>query len=110
MRAFFVSEEVKMLPSDFYIFGLGGIGCGVTSFLVSSFLNKPPELIKRIEYALISGFGALAICWLGYRYFPERFEIWDAVPYGIMIGLFGVGRVVDWIAKRYGIDKDGDLK
>lgn len=99
-----------MLLNEVYILGLSGVGCGVTSFLVSSFLNKPPELIKRIEYALISGFGALAICWLGYRYFPERFEIWDAIPYGIMIGLFGVGRVVDWIAKRYGIDKGGDLK
>ena len=47
----------------------------------------------------------MAICWLGYRYFPERFEAWDAVPYGVMIGLFGIGRVLDWIAKRYGLDK-----
>ncbi|WP_406019849.1 hypothetical protein [Succinivibrio sp.] len=47
----------------------------------------------------------MAICWLGYRYFPERFDAWDAVPYGVMIGLFGIGRVLDWIAKRYGLDK-----
>lgn len=94
-----------MLPSEVTLFGLGGMACGVTSFLVSSFFKKPPELIRRIYYALISGIGAMAICWLGYRYFPERFEAWDAVPYGVMIGLFGIGRVLDWIAKRYGLDK-----
>lgn len=94
-----------MLPSEVTLFGLGGMACGVTSFLVSSFFKKPPEFERRVYYALISGIGAMAICWLGYRYFPERFEPWDAIPYGVMIGLFGIGRVLDWIAKRYGIDK-----
>ncbi|WP_295365768.1 hypothetical protein [uncultured Succinivibrio sp.] len=94
-----------MLPSEVILFGSGGMACGVTSFLVSSFFKKPPEFERRIYYALISGIGAMAICWLGYRYFPERFEPWDAIPYGVMIGLFGIGRVLDWIAKRYGIDK-----
>lgn len=94
-----------MLPSEVTLFALGGMACSVTSFLVSSFFKKPPEFIRRIYYALISGIGAMAICWLGYRYFPERFESWDAVPYGVMIGLFGIGRVLDWIAKKYGLDK-----
>ena len=94
-----------MLPSEVILFGSGGMACGVTSFLVSSFFKKPPEFERRIYYALISGIGAMSIYWLGYRYFPERFEPWDAIPYGVMIGLFGIGRVLDWIAKRYGIDK-----
>ena len=94
-----------MLPSEVILFGSGGMACSVTSFLVSSFFRRPPEFVRRLYYALISGIGAMAICWLGYRYFPERFEAWDAVPYGVMIGLFGIGRVLDWIAKRYGLDK-----
>ncbi|MGN0903418.1 MAG: hypothetical protein ACI4M9_09030 [Succinivibrio sp.] len=99
-----------MLPSEVVMFVLGGMACAVTSFLVSSFLRKPSELGQRIYYALISGIGAMAICWLGYRYFPERFEALDAVPYSVMIGMFGIGRVLDWIAKRYGLDKNGEEK
>ena len=95
-----------MLPSEVTLFALGGMACSVTSFLVSSFFKKPPEFIRRIYYAMISGIGAMAICWLSYRYFPERFEAWYAVPYGVMIGLLGIGRVLNWIAKRYGIDKN----
>ncbi len=86
------------------MFVLGGIACGITSFLVCSFFKKPVTVIRRAEYAAISGIGTTAICWLALRYFPERFEPWDAIPYGIMIGLFGIGRVLDWIAKKYGLE------
>ena len=110
MRAFFVSEVCVMSSEQILYFFLGGISCGITSFLVSTFFKRPENFVRRVEYGAISGIGAVAICWLGYRYFPSRFEAIDAIPYGIMIGLFGIGRVLDWIAKKYGLETGGDKK
>lgn len=89
---------------DMMMFVGGGLSCAVTSFLVSSFFKKPEDIFKRVEYALISGLGAVAICWLGCKYFPNRFDVTDSIPYSILIGLFGIGRILDWIAKKYGIE------
>ena len=86
------------------MFGGGGLACALTSFLVSSFFKRPEQTVRRVQYAMISGLGAVAICWLGCKYFPERFDVTDSIPYSILIGLFGIGRVLDWIAKKYGIE------
>ena len=93
-----------MVWSDVLMFGGGGLACALTSFLVSSFFKRPEQTVRRVQYAMISGLGAVAICWLGCKYFPERFDVTDSIPYSILIGLFGIGRVLDWIAKKYGIE------
>ncbi len=99
------------MPQDAVIlFVVGGVLCAVTSFLLGSYLKKPAAVIRRIEYALISGFGSFALCWIAYRKFPEKFEPIDAIPYSIIIGLFGIGRVIDWIAKKYGLEGKTELQ
>ena len=97
-----------MTTLEILLFASGGLACAITSFLVGSFFKRPAEIKRRIEYAAISGAGAVAICWLGCKYFPDRFEAWDSVPYSILIGLFGIGRVLDWIAKRYGLEPNAE--
>ena len=94
-----------MATQDLMLFFAGGAACALTSFLVAAFLKKPDSTRRRIEYALISGTGAIALCWLASKYFPERFEPWDSIPYSILIGFFGIGRVLEWVAKRYGIER-----
>lgn len=93
-----------MSTLDLMLFLAGGVACAITSYLVAAFFKKPDNHRQRIVYALISGAGAIAICWLASKYFPERFEPWDSIPYSILIGLFGIGRVLQWIAKRYGVE------
>ena len=44
--------------------------------------------------------------WLGVRYFPEYVGVWDVIPLSFLIGLIGIGNVVDVIAKKYGIKVD----
>ena len=44
--------------------------------------------------------------WLGVRYFPEYVGVWDVIPLSFLIGLIGIGNVVDVIAKKYGIKAD----
>ena len=43
---------------------------------------------------------------LGVRYFPEYVGVWDVIPLSFLIGLIGIGNVVDVIAKKYGIKAD----
>ena len=93
-----------MPTENIFLFLAGGLCCSVTSFLIGSFFKKPKEVIKRIEYGLISGIGSIAICWLAVRYYPDQFEPFDAIPYSILIGFLGIGRVLEWIAKKYGIE------
>lgn len=88
----------------------GGVSCAITSYLVAAYLGKPASKAKRKLYACISGIGATAISWLGWRLVPA-FDPYDAIPVGIMVGLFGLGRVLDTIAKKYGIEeRDNDPK
>ena len=98
-----------MTTESLLLFFMGGLVCGVTSFLVGSFFKNPEDLKRRVEYAAISGVGAVAICWLACKYYPERFEPWDSIPYSILIGLFGIGRVLDFLAKRYGIESKKEI-
>lgn len=89
-------------------FLLGGVACAITSFLITSYLKSPESLLKRFEYALISFCGCVAICWLANKYFPERFDKWDSIPYSILIGFCGIGRVVDKIGEKYGIKTEAE--
>ena len=93
-----------MATTNLMLFLAGGAVCAITSFLVATFLKKPDSVKRRIEYALISGTGSFALCWLASKYFPDRFDPWDSIPYSILIGFLGIGRVLEWVAKRYGIE------
>ena len=44
--------------------------------------------------------------WLGVRYFPEYVGVWDVIPLSFLVGLIGIGNVVDVVAKKYGIKAD----
>ena len=44
--------------------------------------------------------------WLGVRYFPEYVGVWGVISLSFLIGLIGIGNVVDVIAKKYGIKAD----
>ena len=90
------------------IFIIGGVACAVTSFLITSYLKTPESVLKRIEYALINFAGSFAICWLANKYFPSKFEVWDSIPYSILIGFCGIGRIVNKIAERYGIKTEAE--
>lgn len=105
----FSSQFGELTP---YInFLLGGLSCAVTSYLVAAYLGKPSGKAKRKLYACISGIGAIAIAWLGWRVFPGTFAPHDSIPMGIMVGLFGLGRILDTIEKKYGIEeRDNDPK
>lgn len=84
-------------------FLLGGVACALTTFLIASYLKSPEKIMKRILYALISFFGAFSICWLANKYFPDRFEASDSIPYSILIGFFGIGKVIAKVGEKYGI-------
>jgi hypothetical protein len=84
-------------------FLVGGFACAITSFLITSYLKSPEKIGKRILYALISFFGAFSICWLANKYFPDRFEASDSIPYSILIGFLGIGKVIAKVGERYGI-------
>ena len=85
------------------IFVISGICCGVMTFTIACYRSRPPEMIKRIEYALIACFGCFSLSWLGVRYFPEYVGVWDAIPLSFLVGFLGIGNVIDVIAKKYGI-------
>jgi hypothetical protein len=89
-------------------FLIGGFACAVTTFLIASYLKSPESLIKRFEYALLSGVGAFALCWLANKYFPEKFEVADSIPYSILIGFLGVGKVIDKVGEHYGIKSEAE--
>ena len=81
------------------------------TFIIACYREKPPKMMKRIEYALISGMGCFSLSWLGVRYFPEYFTAYDVIPLSFLIALIGIGNAVDVVAKKYGIKADTeDLK
>ena len=88
------------------IFIISGICCGIMTFVIACYRSKPPEKIRRIEYALISCMSCFSLSWLGVRYFPEYFNAYDSIPLSFLVGLIGIGNVVDVIAKKYGIKAD----
>ena len=93
------------------IFIISGVCCGVMTFVIACYRSKPPEMIKRAEYALIACFGCFSLSWLGVRYFPEYMTEWDSIPLSFLVGFLGIGNVVDLIAKKYGIkNENGDLQ
>lgn len=92
------------------IFVISGICCGIMTFTIACYRSRPPEMIKRVEYALIACFGCFSLSWLGVRYFPEYVGVWDAIPLSFLVGFLGIGNVIDVIAKKYGIKaENGDL-
>lgn len=93
------------------IFVISGICCGVMTFVIACYRSRPPEMIKRIEYALIACFGCFSLSWLGVRYFPEYMTEWDSIPLSFLVGFLGIGNVIDVFAKKYGIkNENGDLQ
>ena len=93
------------------IFVVSGICCGVMTFTIACYREKPPKVIKRIEYALISAMGVFSLSWLGVRYFPEYMTEWDSIPLSFLVGFLGIGNVIDVVAKKYGIkNENGDLQ
>ena len=61
------------------IFIVSGVCCGIMTFIIACYREKPPKVMKRIEYALISSMGCFSLSWLGVRYFPEYVTTWDAI-------------------------------
>ena len=95
-----------MDTKNILIFAISGVCCGIMTFIIACYRSKPPKMMKRIEYALISGMGCFSLSWLGVRYFPEYFTVFDTIPLSFLIGLIGIGNVVDVILKKYGIKND----
>ena len=92
------------------IFIISGVCCGVMTFTIACYRSRPPEMVRRVEYALISAMGVFSLSWLGVRYFPEYMNEWDAIPLSFLVGFLGIGNVIDVLAKKYGIKTDnGDL-
>lgn len=93
------------------IFVISGVCCGVMTFVIACYRSRPPEMIKRVEYALIACFGCFSLSWLGVRYFPEYMTEWDSIPLSFLVGFLGIGNVIDVVAKKYGIkNENGDLQ
>ena len=95
-----------MDTENILIFAVSGVCCGVMTFIIACYRSKPPKMVKRVEYALISGMGCFSLSWLGVRYFPEYFTAYDVIPLSFLVGLIGIGNVVDVIAKKCGIKAD----
>lgn len=95
-----------MDTKNILIFAISGVCCGIMTFTIACYRSKPPEMVRRVEYALISGMGCFSLSWLGVRYFPEYFTAYDVIPLSFLVGLIGIGNVVDVIAKKYGIKAD----
>lgn len=95
-----------MDTKNILIFAISGICCGVMTFTIACYRERPPEIVKRIEYALIASFGCFSLSWLGVRYFSDYITEWDVIPLSFLIGLVGIGNVVDVVAKKYGIKSD----
>lgn len=93
------------------IFIISGVCCGIMTFVIACYRSRPPEMIKRVEYALIACFGCFSLSWLGVRYFPEYMTEWDSIPLSFLVGFLGIGNVIDVVAKKYGIkNENGDLQ
>ena len=92
------------------LFVISGMCCGVMTLVIACYRSKPPKISNRSEYALIACFGCFSLSWLSVRYFPDYVSVWDVIPLSFLIGILGIGNVVDVIAKKYGIKSDaGDL-
>ncbi len=89
---------------------VGGVACGVISFMIADYSNPHTRLRKRLEYAGISAFGAMAICYAVAKYFPENFSVTDAPAASVFIGLFGIGRVLRFISSRFGLPQDEERR
>ena len=95
-----------MDTKNILIFVISGLCCAVMTFTIACYRSRPPKMVKRIEYALISGMGCFSLCWCGVRYLPEYFTAFDSIPLSFLIGFLGIGNVIDVIAKKYGIKAD----
>ena len=63
---------------------------------------KEVKIIKCKNLKLfIKIFSRLGVC-----YFPEYMNEWDLISLSFLVGLIGIGNVVDVIAKKYGIKAD----
>ena len=86
-------------------FLLAGVTAGIVALLRSKLRNKTPTEPKRRLDAALCGIGALGICWIAWRLFPNRFDFHDAIPYGIAIVFLGAGRMsrrfTYWRYKRH---------
>lgn len=96
----FVSDKIL---ADIIWCAIGGCTCFVTSLLVVGFRSPRPRLSRRIEYGLVSALGAFAVNMLALKYFPDKIEPADAPAYSILIALFGLTRILNFIAKKYGL-------
>lgn len=88
------------LSSPYAQFGLAGIAAGVVALLRSKLRNKPPTEAKRRLDAALCGIGALGICWISWRLFPDKFSFFDSIPYGIAIGFLGAGRIYEMALRK----------
>ncbi len=82
-------------------FMLAGVMAGIVALMRSKLRNKPPTENKRRLDAALCGIGALGICWMAWRLFPEKFFFADAIPYGIAIGFLGAGRIYEAAFRRF---------
>lgn len=104
----FISEYVMIISTlnECLWILVGGLVCGFTSFLVADYSNSRTKLRRRIEYAVISGIGAMAICYYAAKFFPEKFDVTDAPAFSVFVGLFGIGRVLRFISNRFGYSSE----
>lgn len=79
----------------YFHFLLGGGVAGIVALLRSKLRNKPPTEAQRRLDAALCGIGAIGICWIAWRLFPDRFNFSDSIPYGIAIGFLGAGRIYE---------------
>lgn len=96
----FISDKILV---DIIWCIIGGCACFATSFLVVGFRSPRIGLERRIEYGLASALGAFAVNMLALKYFPDKIEPTDAPAYSILIALFGLTRILNFIAKKYGL-------
>ena len=91
---------------DCIMYLIGGLVCGVISYVVSDYSDQHDSSRKRLEYSLISAFGTVSLCYFAAKYFPDRF-IPDDSPYvAVLIGLLGIGRILNYIVKKWGFNDD----
>lgn len=92
-----------METKDIVIFIVAGFCCAVMTFIIACYRSRPPKVVKRLEYAMISGMGCFSLCWCGVKYLPEYFTVWDSIPFSFLVGFLGIGNVIDVVAKKYGL-------
>lgn len=95
---------------DVGLLALGAVLCGLTSYLVVGYKAIHTGVKRKLEYAVISALGAVAICYTAYKYFPDEFHTQDIPAASILIGLFGIGRVLDHVARKFGINHGEDVE